>query len=121
MPDSEATNRIYGEVRRVAGRRDPLQGEAVCASLGNRNVIDCGTVGNANAEYNDDNGLHIVNAADLTGVDIVAGDSGSPVYVRASASQAIAVALAATSTSDMASKLNAPFAHWGAGVVVGGP
>jgi hypothetical protein len=121
MPDNQGTNRIYGEVRRVHGRRDPIQGEAVCASLRMANLIDCGTVSDADRDYIDSNGFHIVNAADTTNIDIVGGDSGSPVYVRADADSAIAVGLAATSTSDLVSKLGAPFAHWGAGVVVGGP
>ena len=80
-----------------------------------------GTIADTNVAYVDSNGLRIVNAADLAGININGGDSGSPVYVRSDADSAIAVALAATSTSDFASKLNAPFAHWGAGVIVGGP
>lgn len=121
MPDNEATNRIYAEVRRVQGRRDPIQGEAVCASLGRTDALACGTIADADVAYNDGNGLHIVNATDLTGINIQGGDSGSPVYVRSSTTQVIAVALAATDTSDLASKLGLPLSHWSADVVYGGP
>ncbi len=122
MPNSQGTNRIYGESRRVHGRRDPIQDETVCASLRMANLIDCGTVSDADRDYIDGLcGCRIINAADTTGIDIVGGDSGAPVYVRADADSAIAVGLASTQTSDLVAKLGPAFAHWGAGVVINGP
>jgi hypothetical protein len=121
MPNSQGTNRIYGEARRVSGRRAPIQDELVCASLRITNWIDCGTVSDTDRDATYNNGFVIKSLADTTGIEILGGDSGSPVYVQATSTSALAIGLAATSTSDLVAKLGAPFADWGAGVVISGP
>lgn len=77
-PDSQAGNRVYGESRTIRALDVPYTGESVCASLTKSNHVDCGTVTGALQWY-------VVNGyglwgAGFSGISIIGGDSGSPVY-----------------------------------------
>jgi hypothetical protein len=85
-PDSQATNMIYAEARRITSFAYPVTGDFVCASLTKSNTIDCGSVTDDFVSYTM-NGYSFYGGS-YSGISIIGGDSGSPVYRRVSATSA---------------------------------
>ncbi len=79
-PDSQATNRIFDEAARIIGWGSPVTGQAVCASLTKHNWVDCGTILDDFVSYSM-NGYTFFGGK-YSGISIIGGDSGSPVYRR---------------------------------------
>lgn len=77
-----------------------MQGTTVCASLGASNNWDCGTVSTASTTYTDTDGVFNY-AADVNGMSIIIGDSGSPV-VRNAGSYYVAVGVVGTTSGKFA-------------------
>jgi hypothetical protein len=117
MGDSQASEWIYGSTALVGGYRAPIYGEAICASLGVSNFIDCGTVSDDFKGYNisGDWGTYYVYGGDGSGLAVGGGDSGSPVYVR-SGSQAIGIGVIST-TGQEYGLLSETLPIWGATLV----
>lgn len=84
-PDTQAGRRIYGESRTMVSLGFPVQGSSVCASLSKRDTIDCGTITDDFVSYSIDG--HVLFGGSYSGITIVGGDSGSPVYKRLNATQ----------------------------------
>ena len=117
MANNHSNFRVYGIVRNVQGRSNPVQEETLCASLGRTDAIDCGIVNDADIVYNDTNGEHVVQAFDMDFISTQGGDSGSPIYRALSGTNALAIGSHSTA-GGLASKLGAALTEWGAGVVI---
>lgn len=117
MGDSQASEWIYGSTALVGGYRAPIFGEAICASLGVTNAVDCGTVSDDFKGYNISGtwGTYYVFGGDGQGLAIGGGDSGSPVYVR-SGSQAIGIGVVSTAGQEYG-LLSETLPIWGAVLV----
>lgn len=86
-PDSQATNLIYGEALKVVAQGYPTAGISVCASLTASNTVDCGSVVDdfRSYQYCWPGGPCYTNfGAWFSGISIISGDSGAPVYHRLS-------------------------------------
>lgn len=113
MSDSQDSNQIYGETRPVTSSRNPMQNETVCASRGVSNGIDCGTVSDTSTSWIGEACGCTINGADHNGISTTDGDSGSPIYVRASATSAVAVGVHNTASGGFA-RLQSALNVWGA-------
>jgi len=81
MPDAQAADDIYSITSNIVGWRDPVQGEAICASLGNSNSIDCGTVSEDFHSWIGDSCGCTIWGANHDNISTIGGDSGSPISV----------------------------------------
>lgn len=79
-PDSQATNMIFDEGARIVSWGNPVTGSSVCASLTKHNLVDCGSVLDDFVSYTM-NGYTFFGGK-YSGISIIGGDSGSPVYHR---------------------------------------
>jgi len=85
MADSQASMTIYGEgARLVTGSEMPTVGQNVCASLGNSNIVDCGTINDDFLFWGPSGNACgcVIGGADHNGISTAGGDSGSPIYRR---------------------------------------
>lgn len=96
MPDAQADDQIYGVSSNIVGWRNPVQGEAICASLGKSNAVDCGTVNDDYLSWISSTCGCTVWGADANGIAIIGGDSGSPISVGEIGLAAVAVGLVNT-------------------------
>lgn len=111
--NSLGSNLIYADPHDVTGSRDPIQGETVCASLAETDAVDCGTVTDTDTTWQSDGCSCTIKGADVDGISILKGDSGSPLYRRSSATDATAVGLINTLSGKFA-KIQGPLNFWGA-------
>jgi hypothetical protein len=98
MPDSQASDDIYGDSPNIVGAGNPVTGMAICASFGYSNVIDCGTVSNAWIHWVGSCGCDVYGA-DAAYIFGQLGDSGSPLYVIGGGSSEPATAYGVWNTS----------------------
>lgn len=125
MPDSQASSRLYhSQLTTVEGRRQPIQGETACVSLGKTNTIDCGTIADAYLDFpdGDENGVLIIDLARITGIVSQNGDSGSPYYHRVGSTEDV-IALGVHSGRDdngnrYFTRLGFAMNYWEFGVLV---
>lgn len=80
MPDSQVSKAIWGSAWLVEFARAPNTGEAICASLGVSNLVDCGTVATAFASWTGGGCGCQQQGAQASGLNGIPGDSGSPIY-----------------------------------------
>jgi hypothetical protein len=80
MPDGQVSKAIWGSAWLVETERPPLNDEEVCASLGYTNTVDCGNVSTAFYHWTSSSCGCAQQGADVNGITIQGGDSGSPVY-----------------------------------------
>jgi len=83
--ENQASNLIYGAgSRHVTGYAYPTAGGAVCTSLGMSQALDCGFVGQTSVTYtlyaDDGRFIQTVYGGTSTGLNVVPGDSGSPIH-----------------------------------------
>jgi hypothetical protein len=98
LPNAQASTFIYGEgSRQITGWSWPVAGQAVCASLGHKNVLDCGTIYVAVGVYHF-NGYPFVGS-DTHGIVTQVGDSGSPLYLRGANNSALGLGVYSAGTS----------------------
>lgn len=115
MSDYQDSSLIYAEGRTVSSVRDPLLNETVCASLGVRNAIDCGTVTDTSTTWIGEACQCTINGADTGGITIQNGDSGSPIYARPNSSNAVAIGVVNRTMGEFA-KIPGALFIWGASI-----
>lgn len=117
MSDSQDSNQIYGEGRVVTSSRNPMQNESVCSARGvsPAPTIDCGTVSDTSTSWIGGACQCTINGADTSGISIVLGDSGSPIYVRASSTSAVAIGVV-NRTDGTFAKIQGALGVWGASI-----
>ncbi|MGH2445723.1 MAG: hypothetical protein ACRDGD_06770 [Candidatus Limnocylindria bacterium] len=95
--DTQISNDIFGSVLQITHARIAIDGETLCASLGKKNVFDCGTVSELWEQYW---GFTCQSCplwgGRIEGLYPVYGDSGSPMYSAQPYGTAIAVGLVST-------------------------
>jgi hypothetical protein len=96
LPDAQASDDVFGASTNIVGSRNPLSGEAVCASLGIAAIVDCGTVSDDHVTWTDQICGCTIQGADANGLAIVQGDSGSPVFSGTIGGAVVAVGLVDT-------------------------
>ncbi len=84
MPDAQASALVYGvpAVQQIVAAALPVVGMAVCGSLGISNTIRCGTVTSTWTSWtsSDCNPACTVWGGATSGITLIPGDSGSPMY-----------------------------------------
>ena len=86
MPDSQASSKPYAASASVTSVRPPIQGESVCVSLGITGWNSCtGTVSTTWISWTSSTCNCTQYGADINGVSISNGDSGSPIWSGSSA------------------------------------
>ncbi|MDP9468851.1 MAG: S1 family peptidase [Chloroflexota bacterium] len=112
LPNTQASKVIYGEGSRlITGWDWPVTGAIVCASLGYKQVVDCGNVTISIGGYTLEGFLRW--GTDTTGIVTQGGDSGSPLYVRGSSTlRGLGVYSAGNSTDRWFARLGDGLAHW---------
>lgn len=102
MPDAQADDQIFGISSNIVGHRDPVQGEAVLASLGNTNAVDGGTVSEDFHSWTGDSCGCTIWGANHDNISTAPGDSGSPISVGSIGGSAVAVGIHNRATGDFA-------------------
>lgn len=102
MADAQASHLLIGDARVYQGVSYPIEGITVCDSRGMQNVIDCGTVTDSYVRWYSNIGSRYVYGGATSGISQVFADSGSPLYERASATEAWAVGVVAQSNGNFA-------------------
>ncbi len=82
MSSSEASNLIYGSSWEVQRYEWPTVGHAICASLGNTDVIDCGQVSASWTSYTLNGYSGTYWGGGYRYINMRGGDSGSPLYCQ---------------------------------------
>lgn len=84
LPDAQASNLIYGtsHTGTLGSGALPVVNETVCASEGNNNAIDCGTVSDDWTSWTSTTANYVVYGGDTDGIYPIGGDSGSPLFTR---------------------------------------
>jgi streptogrisin C len=78
MSDAQDSSNIYGSIKLVTSARNSIQGEGICASLGNTNNWDCGTVVDADDTWTGEACQCTLFGGDSDNIAAMPGDSGSP-------------------------------------------
>ncbi len=99
IPDTQASNRVYhSQLREVASARQPLLNETICASLGQTNAVDCGSVFKTWVSWTSATCLCTVWGGDYKDIASQGGDSGSPMYAVYNSTDVVAIGVLANST-----------------------
>lgn len=117
--ENQASNLIYGAgSRHVTGYAYPTAGGAVCTSLGMSQALDCGFVGQTSVTYtlyaDDGRFIQTVNGGTSTGLNVVPGDSGSPIHVRGTGTAtAIGVLSGVSGSTTFFGRVSSALGVWG--------
>lgn len=96
IADDQDSSLIYGWATSLTTDEYGVVGDPICGSLGNTAVVDCGTVADAYAEWND--GTYTVIGADHNDIATMGGDSGSPIVLNISGYKHVAIGSHATAS-----------------------
>lgn len=116
MPDSQASDDIYGSSSNIVGSRNPILGEAVCGSMGVSNAVDCGWVADDWTSWTSSTCGCAVWGGDHDGIVRTTGDSGSPIYVLSESGAATGVGIHNNTNGNFA-RLGAVLIDLGATIV----
>jgi hypothetical protein len=109
----ETSALLHGQWMPVIGADQPIQGQVVCASLGRSERVDCGVVSAEWVSWTDGICQCTSWGADVDGMEIRQGDSGSPIYQLDGGGGAIAIGIVSTTSGKFALVVSA-LARWGA-------
>lgn len=102
ISDTQDSNRIYLDTQLVTTSRNPIQGEAICASLGFDGSFDCGTVVDAVDSWIGEASGCVIKRADHDGITTIPGDSGSPIVNNVSVGNFAAIGIHNNSAGNFA-------------------
>jgi hypothetical protein len=112
LPDNQVSNNVYKRIADIEGSGNPLQGEAICASLGVSDTFDCGWVDDATFSWESSTCGCPVSGARHEGISTQGGDSGSPIMRQTSSTIFIGVGVHNNANGGFA-KLQVSLNHWG--------
>lgn len=121
IPDSQASNRIYGSSRKVVGHLWPAVGHVICASGAETNTIDCGTVTDDWTSWISSTSGFTVWGSSYRDIALTNGDSGAPIYYggpTGTDTWAMGVFAAFSGSSGWFGRVGDALNAWGASVVV---
>lgn len=113
MPDAQASKNVWGSAWPVASYRAPNSGESICASRGEADLVDCGTINMVFYHWGPSGtacGCEQQGASTL-GITAIGGDSGSPVWHIFNSTD-VAIGSVSRSNGDIAEMQDA-FNFWG--------
>ena len=122
MPDALATPAIYGQGGSTIAAALPVVGEALCASKGISDAIQCGTVTTTWTSWTstDCNPACTVYGAGMSGISAIPGDSGSPLYqvINQGGGQRYIVPVGVLDTAGgLFARVSDALSYWGATIV----
>lgn len=112
MQDWQASDDVYAGPINITGSRYPSQGEAVCASLGRTQWVDCGTIRDTYKSWTSQTCGCPVYGADHDGIATQVGDSGSPIYAGVAGGNGVALGIHDTAAGEFA-RVQDAFPAWG--------
>jgi hypothetical protein len=102
MADSQVSDLVFDDPRRILGWTVPIVGTPVCVSRGWTDKVQCGTVRSTGARWLSDTAGFYVSGGTTNGISGIPGDSGSPLYERYTSAWSFADGIADTANGNFA-------------------